>query len=192
MYAVADHHDAVQRQAWLGAVPGNELLNGIFIRPPRCRRSQGVEHCGLGMIQIGEPEHCAVELRFALLWDHAGGLLCRSTELTHDLRPGREGGIACALGIYRSQSHTATPCWCAGISFTGSHFQDWAEGRTRWHPAISSSNIVSGFLALCFVSRSPATRLTTRTPGQCWRNGKVPSRHDEACSQWQQKRSFPP
>src|SRR5450755_2433599 len=90
VYAVADHHDAVQRQARLGAVPSNELFNRISIRPPRFGRSQGVEHCGLGMIQIGEPKHCAVELSFALLWDHAGGLLCRSTELTHDWRLGRE------------------------------------------------------------------------------------------------------
>src|SRR5664279_4449652 len=90
VYAVADHHDAVQRQAWLGAVPGNELFNRIFIGPPRCGRSQGVEYCGLGMIQIREPKHRAAELGFALFWDHAGGLLCRSTELTHDWRLGRE------------------------------------------------------------------------------------------------------
>ena len=36
------------------------------------------------MIKIGEPKHCAAELEFALFRDHAGGLQCRSTELTHD------------------------------------------------------------------------------------------------------------
>src|SRR3974390_1076423 len=101
MYAVADHNDAVQRQAWLGAVPGNELFNRIFMRPPRRGRSQGVEHCGLGMIEIGEPKHCAGVPDFGFLWSHAGGLLCRSTELTHDLRLGRERGTACALAMSR-------------------------------------------------------------------------------------------
>jgi hypothetical protein len=86
--AVADHHDAVQRQAWLGAVPGDEFFNRIFIRPPRRGRGQGVEHHGLGMIEIGQPEYCAAVSGFGLLWDHAGGLLCRSTELTHDVRLG--------------------------------------------------------------------------------------------------------
>ena len=49
------------------------------------RAKSGIEHCSLGMIEVGEPKHCAAELEIALLRDHAGGLLCRSTELTHDL-----------------------------------------------------------------------------------------------------------
>src|SRR5208283_5846190 len=105
VYAVADHHDAVQCQAWLGAVPSNELFNRICIRPPRFGRSQGAEHCGLGMIQIGEPEDCAVQLGFALFWDHAGGLLCRSTKLTHDLRLGSER-ISYVLAISQQLSWT--------------------------------------------------------------------------------------
>src|SRR5271166_124419 len=37
------------------------------------------------MIKIGEPKDCTADLEIALLRDHAGGLLRRSTELTHDL-----------------------------------------------------------------------------------------------------------
>ena len=35
VYAVADHHDTVQRHAWFRTIPGDEFFNRIFIRPPR-------------------------------------------------------------------------------------------------------------------------------------------------------------
>jgi hypothetical protein len=52
VHAVANHYDPVQGQSGFGAVPGNELIDGVFIDAARGWRSEAVEHCQFAMIQI--------------------------------------------------------------------------------------------------------------------------------------------
>ena len=45
VHAVANHHDPVQSQAGFGAVPRDELIDGVFIDAARGRRAEAIEHC---------------------------------------------------------------------------------------------------------------------------------------------------
>ena len=59
------------------------LRRGVLVGPPRREQGQAVEHCGLGMIEVGEAKHRVAVPVFGFLRSHAGGLPCRSTELPH-------------------------------------------------------------------------------------------------------------
>ena len=66
------------------------------VGPPRRERGQGVEHCGLGVIEIGEAKHRTAVPGFGFLRIHAGGLPCRSMELPHNLL---DGGSADSVSL---------------------------------------------------------------------------------------------
>jgi len=42
--AVANNHDAVEREAGFGTVPGDELVDGVLVHTARGWRAQAVEH----------------------------------------------------------------------------------------------------------------------------------------------------
>src|SRR5262250_1075015 len=52
VHAVANDHDAVESRTRFGTVPGDELIDGIFVNSTRGRRTEAVEHGPLTMIQI--------------------------------------------------------------------------------------------------------------------------------------------
>jgi hypothetical protein len=54
-FSVANDHDSVEREAGLGAVPGDELVNGVLIHAARGWRTEAVEHGQFAMIQIRQP-----------------------------------------------------------------------------------------------------------------------------------------
>src|SRR5450755_153908 len=78
VHAVANHHDAVQCEPRFGAVPGNELIDGVFIDAARGWRAEAVEHRQSAMIQIRQPKHSATVVRLDSLFAHSDGLQCRS------------------------------------------------------------------------------------------------------------------
>ncbi len=63
VHAVANDHDAIEGQPWLGAVPGDELIDGVLVNAARAWRAEAVEHCQFAMIQIRQPKHSATVIR---------------------------------------------------------------------------------------------------------------------------------
>ncbi len=68
VHAVADYHDAVEREARFGTVTGDELIDGVLLHAARGWRSEAVEHRPLTMIQIRQSKQPAtiIRLNFAL------------------------------------------------------------------------------------------------------------------------------
>ena len=87
VHAVANDHDAVESQSRLGAVPGDELVDGVFVHAARGRRAEAVEHGQFAMIQIRQSKHPATVIRLDSLFAHGDGLPCRRIGTTAD-RPG--------------------------------------------------------------------------------------------------------
>ena len=56
MHSVTHDHDAVECEARFRAVPGRELLDGVFINPARGRRTETVEDRHFAMIEVRYPE----------------------------------------------------------------------------------------------------------------------------------------
>jgi hypothetical protein len=84
VHAVANDHDPVQREARFGAVPSDELIDGVFIDAARGWRAEAVEHGQFAMIQIRQPKHPATVIRLDFLFTHSDGLPCRSIGTTAD------------------------------------------------------------------------------------------------------------
>ena len=82
VHAVAHDYDPVQSEPWFGAVPGNELMDGVFIDAARGWRAETVEHGQFAMIQIRQAEHSATVIRLDSLFAHGDGLQCRSIGTT--------------------------------------------------------------------------------------------------------------
>src|SRR5450755_2686424 len=78
VHAVAHDYNPVQCEPRLGAVPGNELIDGVFIDAARGWRAEAVEHRQSAMIQIRQPKHSATVVRLDSLFAHSDGLPCRS------------------------------------------------------------------------------------------------------------------
>ena len=78
VHAVAHDYDPVQCESRFGAVPGNELIDGVFIDAARGWRAETVEHCQSAMIQIRQPKHSATIVRLDSVFAHGDGLPCRS------------------------------------------------------------------------------------------------------------------
>ena len=78
VHAVAHDYDPVQSEPGFGAVPGNELIDGVFIDAARGWRAEAVEHGQSAMIQIRQPKHPATVIRLDSLFTHSDGLPCRS------------------------------------------------------------------------------------------------------------------
>jgi hypothetical protein len=81
IHAVAHDHDAVQGQTGFGAVPGDELVDGVLVHSTRSWRAEAVENCGFTMIQVRQAEYSATVIRLASRFAHGDGLPCRSIEL---------------------------------------------------------------------------------------------------------------
>src|SRR5450755_2236459 len=79
MHAVANDHDAVESQSRLGAIPSNELIDGV-------------------LVQVWQPEHSATIIWFDSLFAHDNGLPCRSIGSTAD-RLGNARATDAGLGF---------------------------------------------------------------------------------------------
>jgi len=77
VHAVANDHDAVEGQAGLGAVPGDELVNGVLVHTARGWRAEAIEHGQLAVIQIRQAKHPAMVIRLDSQFAHGDGLPCR-------------------------------------------------------------------------------------------------------------------
>jgi hypothetical protein len=82
VHAVAHDHDPVQREARFGAVPGDELIDGLFVDAARGWRAEAVKHRQLAMIQIRQPKYSATIIRLDSLFAHGNGLPCRKNGTT--------------------------------------------------------------------------------------------------------------
>jgi len=63
VHAIAHHDDAVEGQSRLGAVPGDELVDGVLVDSTRSWRAEAIENCRFAMIQVGQAEHSATVIR---------------------------------------------------------------------------------------------------------------------------------
>jgi hypothetical protein len=84
VHAVANDYDAIECQSGLGAVPGDELVDGALVDAARGWRAEAVEHCQFAVIQIRQPKHSATVIRLILCLpmataSHAAGLELRQT-----------------------------------------------------------------------------------------------------------------
>jgi hypothetical protein len=76
--------DAVEREAWFGAVPGDELVDAILVHTARSRRAEAVEHGPLTMIQVRQSKQTATIIRLDSLFAHSDGLPCRRISGIHE------------------------------------------------------------------------------------------------------------
>ena len=83
---IAHDYDAVEGQPRLGAIPGDELVNGVLVDSTRSWRAEAVKNGGLAVIQVRQAEHSATVVRLASRFAHGDGLPCRSIELRHTVR----------------------------------------------------------------------------------------------------------
>ncbi len=81
VHAVVNDDDAVEGQPGLGAVPGDELIDGVLVNAARGGRAEAVEHGQFAMIHIGQPKHSATVIRLNSLFAHSDGLPCRRIAL---------------------------------------------------------------------------------------------------------------
>ena len=81
VHAVAHDDDAVEGQPGLGAVPGDELVDGVLVNSARSWRAEAVEHRQFAMIQVWKPKHSATVIRLDSVFAHGDGLPCRRIEL---------------------------------------------------------------------------------------------------------------
>src|SRR6266566_7657316 len=96
VHAIAHDDDAVEGQPRLGAVPGDELVDGVLVDSARSWRAEAIENCRFTMIQVWQAEHSATIVRLDSRFAHDDGLQCRSSRNT-----ARSGSRA-------SSNHTGT------------------------------------------------------------------------------------
>ncbi len=82
VHPITDYDDAVEGQARLGAIPCNELINGVLIHAARGWRTEAIEHCQFAMIKIGQTKYSATVIRLTFVFAHGDGLPCRRTGTT--------------------------------------------------------------------------------------------------------------
>src|SRR6266849_515297 len=87
VHAVANDDDAIESQTGLGAVPGDELIDGVLVNAARGWRAETVEHGQFAMIQIGQPKHSATVIRLDSLFAHK-----RRPPMPQDWNYGRRSG----------------------------------------------------------------------------------------------------
>jgi hypothetical protein len=83
-HAVANDHDAIEGQPGLGAVPGDELIDGVLVNAARGWKAEAIEDCQFAMIQIRQTKHSATVIRFNSLFAHSHDLPCRRIGTTAD------------------------------------------------------------------------------------------------------------
>ncbi len=74
VHAIAHDDDAIEGEAGLGAVPGDELVDGVLVDSARSWRAEAVEHRRFAMIQIRQAKHSATVIRLDPLFAHSDGL----------------------------------------------------------------------------------------------------------------------
>src|SRR5215469_3604559 len=79
VHAIAHDDNAVEGQSRLGAIPGDKLIDGVLVHPPRGARAEAIEDGQFAMIQIWQPKHSAAVIRLDSLFMHSDGPPCRST-----------------------------------------------------------------------------------------------------------------
>src|SRR5437016_1160434 len=82
VHAIAHDDDAVEGQPRLGAVPGDELVDGVLVDSARSLRAEAIENCRFTMIQVWQAEHSATIVRLDSRFAHDDGLQCRSSRNT--------------------------------------------------------------------------------------------------------------
>jgi hypothetical protein len=70
MDTVANYHNAIESQARFRTVPGNELLQGVFIDAPRIRGCKAIQYSQFGVIEVGKTQDNAAVVRFNFLATH--------------------------------------------------------------------------------------------------------------------------
>ena len=53
---IAENHCPVEREARLGTVPRDELADCVVVRPLTAGRREAVQHCRLGVFEVGQGE----------------------------------------------------------------------------------------------------------------------------------------
>lgn len=84
VHAIAHDDDAVEGQPRLGAVPSDELVDGVLVDSARSWRAEAIENCRFTMIQVWQAEHSATIVRFDSRFAHDDGLQCRRISTTAD------------------------------------------------------------------------------------------------------------
>src|SRR5215469_11348149 len=74
VHAVADDHNPVERQPWLGAKPSDELVNGELVDATRGWRAEAIEYCQLAVVQVRQSKNSAPIVWFCSVCTHANGL----------------------------------------------------------------------------------------------------------------------
>src|SRR5713101_6284968 len=74
VHAIAYDDDAVEGQPRLGAVPGDELVDGVLVDSARSWRAEAIEKCRFRMIQVWQAEHSATIVRLDSRFAHDDGL----------------------------------------------------------------------------------------------------------------------
>jgi hypothetical protein len=54
VYAVPQHHDSIEREPWLRAVPADELVDRVGVRPLTADRRETVQAGRLGVFEVGK------------------------------------------------------------------------------------------------------------------------------------------
>jgi hypothetical protein len=80
--------DTVESEPRLGAVLGDELVDGVLVDSARSWRAEAIENCRFTMIQVWQAEHSATVIRLNLLLAHDDGLL-----MPQDWNYGRTPGL---------------------------------------------------------------------------------------------------
>jgi hypothetical protein len=74
VHAIAHDDDAVEGPPRLGAVPGDELVDGVLLDSARRRRAEAVKNGGLRVIQVRQAEHSATVILLDSAFAHGDGL----------------------------------------------------------------------------------------------------------------------
>ena len=74
MQTKSQNYSPIQCESRFGTIPSDELLHREFIVSPRTRRTQAVQHGGLRLIEIRQPQYDLAAGRFSVPLAHIGGL----------------------------------------------------------------------------------------------------------------------
>ena len=101
----------LEGQAGLGAVPGDELVDGVLVHTARGWRAEAIEHGQLAVIQIRQAKHPATVIRLDFQFANGEGLPCRRIGTTAQTVWAmqawalvRSGGILSAIAWFRKLS----------------------------------------------------------------------------------------
>jgi hypothetical protein len=59
VHAIPEYDNAVEGRPGFGAVPSNELVDGVLVNAARGRRAEAVDCRQFAMIQVWKPKHSA-------------------------------------------------------------------------------------------------------------------------------------